>query len=132
MLAAPVRLTFTYDDASHRVAVAPAAGPEPLGPGDRALAGTSLREDLTGERFYFVMADRFANGDPSNDRGGLNGDRLVTGFDPTHKGFYHGGDIAGITAQLDYIAGLGTTAIWLTPSFKTQPVQGAGASASAA
>ena len=40
------------------------------------------------------------------------------------KGFYHGGDLAGVTSKLDYIKGLGTTAIWLTPSFKNKPVQG--------
>ena len=39
------------------------------------------------------MADRFANGDTANDTGGLTGDRLQTGFDPTDKGFYHGGDL---------------------------------------
>ncbi|MFN8169552.1 MAG: hypothetical protein U0S36_12290 [Candidatus Nanopelagicales bacterium] len=60
---------------------------------DRALAGTSLRKDLTRERFYFVMADRFANGSTANDQGGLTGSRLETGFDPTDKGFYHGGDL---------------------------------------
>src|SRR5690606_25975138 len=53
------------------------------------------------------------------------------GFDPTDKGFYHGGDIAGLHDRLDYIEGLGTTAIWLTPSFKNNPVQGEGADASA-
>ena len=72
------------------------------------------------------MADRFANGDTANDRGGLTGDRLVTGFDPTDKGFYHGGDLKGLIDKLDYIKGLGTTAIWLTPSFKNKPVQGTG------
>ena len=54
-----------------------------------------------------------------------------TGFDPTDKGFYHGGDLAGLTGKLDYIEGLGTTAIWLTPSFKNRPVQGTGPDASA-
>ena len=49
---------------------------------DRALAGTSLRDDLTRERFYFVMADRFENGDPTNDTGGIAGDRLVNGLRP--------------------------------------------------
>ena len=97
-------------------------------PGD-VVRGTeegvrSLREPLTRERFYFVMTDRFANGDPSNDRGGLEGDRTVTGFDPTDKGFFHGGDLRGIIDHLDYIEGLGTTAIWLTPSFLNTPVQG--------
>ena len=70
------------------------------------------------------MADRFANGSTANDRGGLTGGRLATGFDPTHKGFYHGGDLQGPDPQLDYIQGLGTTAIWMTPSFKNKPVQG--------
>ena len=66
------RLRFTYDDATHRVAVAPAEQPVPTPTAaDRALAGTSLRGPLTRENFYFVMADRFDNGDPTNDTGGL-------------------------------------------------------------
>ncbi len=76
------------------------------------------------EVIYFVLPDRFENGDPANDRGGLSGDRLVTGFDPTAKGFYHGGDLKGLTARLDYIQGLGITAIWFAPVFKNKPVQG--------
>ena len=42
------------------------ARPQPAGgltAADRAMAGDSLREDLTRENFYFVMADRFENGD---------------------------------------------------------------------
>ena len=77
------------------------------------------------EVIYFLLPDRFANADAANDRGGLKGDRLVTGFDPTSKGFYHGGDLAGVLAQLDYIQSLGATAIWLAPVFKNKPVQGA-------
>ena len=50
--------------------------------------------------------------------------REVTGFDPTRKGWYHGGDLKGMVSELDYIKRLGTTAIWLTPSFKNKPVQG--------
>ena len=76
------------------------------------------------EVIYFVLPDRFENGDPSNDRGGLSGDRLTTGFDPTSKGFYHGGDLKGLTKRLDYIQGLGATALWLAPVFKNKPVQG--------
>ena len=76
------------------------------------------------EVVYFVLPDRFENADPSNDRGGLRGDRLDHGFDPTHKGFYHGGDLKGLTERLDYIAGLGATAIWLGPIYKNKPVQG--------
>ncbi len=76
------------------------------------------------EVIYFLLPDRFENGDPANDRGGLEGGRLVTGFDPTDKGFYHGGDLKGVLARLDYIQSLGATAIWLTPLFKNKPVQG--------
>lgn len=76
------------------------------------------------EVIYFVMPDRFENGDPSNDRGGLSGDRLHTGFDPTNKGFYHGGDLKGLTSRLGYIQGLGATAIWVAPVMKNKPVQG--------
>lgn len=77
------------------------------------------------EVIYFLLPDRFENGDPKNDRGGLKGDRLKTGFDPTHKGFYHGGDLRGLIQRLDYIQGLGATAIWLGPIYKNKPVQGA-------
>jgi glycosidase len=76
------------------------------------------------EVIYFLLPDRFANGKASNDRGGLAGDRLQTGYDPTHKGFYHGGDLRGLIAHLDYIQSLGATAIWLGPIFKNKPVQG--------
>nr|WP_245673997.1 pullulanase-type alpha-1,6-glucosidase [Actinoplanes rectilineatus] len=84
-----------------------------------------------GEQFYFVLPDRFANGDPRNDTGGLTGDRLTTGLDPTDKGFYHGGDLKGVIDRLDYIQGLGTTAIWLAPVFENKPVQGTGDDVSA-
>ncbi|EWC58556.1 Neopullulanase [Actinokineospora spheciospongiae] len=101
-------------------------------PQDRHLAGEALRDDLTGERFYFVMPDRFANGDPRNDRGGTTDpDRLRTGFDPTDKGFYHGGDLPGLRSKLAYLDGMGTTAIWMTPMFANQWVQGSGADVSA-
>ena len=76
------------------------------------------------EVIYFVMPDRFENGDASNDRGGLKGTRLTTGFDPTDKGFYHGGDIKGLIDHLDYIQRLGATAVWVAPIFKNKVVQG--------
>lgn len=89
------------------------------------VAAESYR-DRTPEQevIYFVLPDRFANGNESNDRGGITGDRLDHGFDPAHKGFYHGGDLAGLTERLDYIQSLGATAIWLGPIYKNKPVQG--------
>ncbi len=59
---------------------------------------------------YFVMIDRFQNGDPAND--GRYG-RTPDGVDEV--GTWHGGDLPGLTAKLDYIAGLGATAIWISP-----------------
>ncbi len=139
VLLADATLRFSYDHDSHRVSVEPADAPEPASPADRRLATDSLRDDLTRERFYFVMADRFANGDPSNDTGGFDvpadtpaGDeKYITGLDPTDTAYFHGGDLQGVIDQLDYIEGLGTTAIWLTPSFKNKPVQGVGDTRSA-
>lgn len=79
---------------------------------------------ITDDVMYFVMPDRFMNGDPSNDTGGFEGDATDHGFDPTHKGFFHGGDFKGLTAKLDYLADMGVSAIWMTPIFKNKPVQG--------
>ncbi|MFJ8750604.1 pullulanase-type alpha-1,6-glucosidase [Streptomyces sp. NPDC102441] len=112
-------------------ASASAAARPPSPPSDARLAKEPARQDLTREQFYFVLPDRFANGDTSTDRGGLTGSRLETGYDPTDKGFYQGGDLKGLTQRLDYIKGLGTTAIWLAPIFKNRPVQGTGDDASA-
>ncbi|GAA3996245.1 pullulanase-type alpha-1,6-glucosidase [Streptomyces plumbiresistens] len=103
----------------------------PPPPSDAKLAAEPARHDATREQFYFVLPDRFANGDTGNDRGGLTGSRLSTGYDPTDKGFYQGGDLKGLTKRLDYIKGLGTTALWMAPIFKNRPVQGEGANASA-
>ena len=96
------------------------AGPATAVPVEQVRA--RLPED---EIIYFVLPDRFDNGDPANDTGGLTGDRLATGYDPTAKGFYHGGDIKGLLQRLDYIQALGVTAIWVAPVFKNKPVQGA-------
>lgn len=83
------------------------------------------------EIIYLLMPDRFENGDRTNDTGGMTGPASVTGFDPTRKAYYHGGDLKGLIARLDYIRNLGATAIWLTPVFRNKPVQGSGASESA-
>ena len=78
------------------------------------------------EVIYFVLPDRFENGDTANDRGMIEGDRLAHGFDPTEAGFYHGGDLKGLQSRLDYIQALGATAIWFAPIFPYNPVQPSG------
>lgn len=133
-VAGPTALTFVFDEASGRTSIVPV---DDVGAPTEADAPAPVRQPGSDEQFYFVLTDRFANGDTSNDNGHVTSggvastDREVTGFDPTDKGFYHGGDIAGLRSKLDYIDGLGTTAIWLTPSFKNNPVQGTGADMSA-
>ena len=55
-----------------------------------------------------MLPDRFANGAPANDTAGVDRRRDAGhGLDPTDKGFYHGGDLAGLIDKLDYIEGLG-------------------------
>lgn len=61
---------------------------------------------------YLLMPDRFANGDNTNDNGlGLK-DKQVTRDEPFGR---HGGDLAGMEQQLDYLQDLGITAVWPTP-----------------
>ncbi len=124
VLEGPARLRVSYDETSHVTTMTPLGLAGATSSADKKAAADSLRGPLGRERFYFVMADRFANGSTANDRGGLTGGRLTTGYDPSDKAFYHGGDLKGLTGKLDYIKGMGTTAIWLTPSFKNKPVQG--------
>ncbi|EAR09367.1 alpha-amylase [Reinekea blandensis] len=59
---------------------------------------------------YFVMTDRFHNGDPSNDH---SFGRQSDGKEEI--GTFHGGDIRGLIDKLDYIEALGANAIWMTP-----------------
>ncbi len=100
-----------------------------LAAGTLLVASTAAAQDFRArlpedEIVYFMLPDRFENGDPANDRGGLTGDRRTTGFDPADSSFYHGGDLKGLMARLGYIQQLGATAIWVGPIFKNKPVQG--------
>jgi alpha-amylase len=53
-------------------------------------------------------------------------DPLVHGFLPTDKGYYHGGDLAGLRASWTTCRSMGVTAIWMTPQFTNRWVQGDG------
>ena len=89
-----------------------------------ALARPTIRGGAADSQIYFVMTDRFANGDVSNDEAGLTGFPAVTGYDPADIGYFHGGDFKGLTSKLDYIQGLGFNSIWITPPVKQRYVQG--------
>lgn len=63
---------------------------------------------------YFLMIDRFDNGDPRND------DQHAGEYDAADGAKFSGGDSAGVTRRLDYVAGLGATAVWITPPVANQ------------
>ena len=58
---------------------------------------------------YFVLTDRFVNGDPSNDNSyGRHKDGMQ------EIGTFHGGDLKGLTSKLDYLQQLGVNALWIS------------------
>ncbi len=62
---------------------------------------------------YFLMPDRFADGDTSN-----NDPAKSKGLYDRAKGrHYHGGDLQGLIDKLPYLKSLGVTAIWTTPVY---------------
>jgi cyclomaltodextrin glucanotransferase len=71
--------------------------------------------EFRGEVIYFIVVDRFFDGDPDNNAG--QDSKL---YDPERKdwGKYWGGDLAGVIEKLDYLEGMGVTAVWLTPLFE--------------
>jgi glycosidase len=74
--------------------------------------GSSERKGFSvQDAIYLITPDRFANGDYTND--------TVTGLTEKHNrefnGGRHGGDIAGMSMHLDYIADMGFTQVWPNP-----------------
>ena len=83
-----------------------------------------IRGPQSDESVYFVMTDRFENGDTSNDYGGTDKSVSVSGYLPDDIGWWHGGDFKGITRRLDYIKSMGFTSLWITPPVVQKSVQG--------
>ncbi|MEG4918368.1 alpha-amylase family glycosyl hydrolase [Microcoleus sp. B7-D4] len=67
------------------------------------------------ETIYFIVVDRFYDGDPENNEG--PNPEL---YDPEGKdwGKYWGGDLQGVIDKLDYLKDMGVSAVWLTPLFE--------------
>ena len=85
-----------------------------------------LERTVHEEVFYFVLPDRFHNGDTSNDNGSKT--KLISqgGFDKTDYGMYHGGDVPGLIEKIPYLKEMGISAIWLTPILRNQALQADG------
>jgi glycosidase len=97
-------------------------GGPPSGAVLAALSRPPLHTSLESQRVYFVMPDRYFDGDTANDTGGSSGGRARSGFDPTDTGYFHGGDLKGLADHLQRIRDLGFTALWVTPVLKQQAV----------
>ncbi|ANE49533.1 glycoside hydrolase family 13 protein [Flavisolibacter tropicus] len=79
----------------------------------RSGKGTSYAQGVTSVDFmYLIMPDRFANGDPANDKIAGMKDHA---FSRDSIYYRHGGDLQGVINHLDYLQELGVTAIWLNP-----------------
>jgi alpha-amylase len=88
------------------------------------LYSPRITGSLSDESIYFIMTDRFENGDDGNDNGGNSVGRYATGFVPDEIGWWHGGDFKGITKRISYIKEMGFTSIWITPPVKQIVFQG--------
>lgn len=79
----------------------------------RSGNGTEYAQGVNSSDFIdLIMVDRFSNGDPSNDR--VKGMRDQS-LDRNQMYDRHGGDLQGVINNLDYLQGLGITALWFTP-----------------
>jgi alpha-amylase len=74
------------------------------------------------EFIYFLLVDRFHDGKQRTPVASAN--RSAGGGTFDQLGGVCGGTLNGITKNLDYIAGLGCTALWLSPVFENNPQDG--------
>jgi glycosidase len=125
-LASPLRAPVTDGgpalvpglDAPAGEGMAPGTG-TPSNPGTPDGGGGASWVPPAGDAIYFVMVDRFANGDPRNDGT----------VDLKDAQAFHGGDLKGVIDQLDGLQKLGVRTVWLSPVFqmRTEKFYGYGA-----
>lgn len=78
-------------------------------------------EPFASEAVYFVVTDRFVNGDETNDHRDQGGPHRtfnipLDGPDgQTDNIGYQGGDFRGVLDNADYIRDMGFSAVWITP-----------------
>ena len=76
------------------------------------LASTDTKETIAWDEeiIYFMLTDRFFDGDKSNNNPNNDGS-----YDPNHLEAFHGGDFQGIIDKVDYLKELGVSTVWITP-----------------
>ncbi|WP_318364594.1 alpha-amylase [Enterobacter sp.] len=80
---------------------------------ERAETTAAAPFDWHNATVYFVLTDRFVNGDPANDNSyGRHKDGME------EIGTFHGGDLKGLTQKLDYLSQLGVNALWISAPFE--------------
>ncbi len=87
---------------------------EPPGPPADDLMLHVPSPDWRDQVVYFILTDRFADGDPTNN------DQGAGEFDPSSESHFSGGDLLGIINRLDYVRDMGATAVWITPPVANQ------------
>ncbi|MET9348279.1 carbohydrate binding domain-containing protein [Streptomyces termitum] len=114
-LAERTAYTYTVKAVDAAGNTSPASATATATTGDRPTApagGKPLGTDPRKDPIYFVLTTRFYDGDASNDRGGSQHVRTgnAANDDPMFRG-----DFKGLVQKLDYIKGLGFSAVWITP-----------------
>jgi glycosidase len=121
------RMVFQYDQVTHVLTVAAISDVDPA-----EIATPVVQHPVEDEVFYFLIPDRFADGDFSNNCGAWEGtcldqaprdEVLEHGYLPGDRGYYHGGDLAGLLDHLPYLKAMGVTALWVGPIYWNQAVQ---------
>lgn len=103
---AQIKITLKYNDVSVNYTVKKVKWQKPVAKNDFSWNNILV---------YFVMTDRFENGDTSNDH---SYGRPYKDSAGTAGATFHGGDIVGMTKRLDYIKSLGMNAIWITAPYE--------------
>lgn len=89
--------------------------------GSSGICGDVETFDWRDTVLYFAMVDRFYDSDgKSSPVAGVSGDNGSGA-----SGQYEGGDLAGVTARMDYLRDLGVSAIWLSAPYDNRDIAGA-------
>ncbi len=92
-----------------KITLRPAEGSNGLLLLEKADSAASAPFNWHNATIYFVLTDRFVNGNPANDNSyGRHKDGMQ------EIGTFHGGDLQGLTSKLDYLQQLGVNALWIS------------------